>query len=148
MTIYFYTPGEAWGFLSNFSAHGASVDGDYHPTVEHYFQSAKFITTDPAHARMIRRVASPKDAARLGRDRSHPLRPDWEAVKEEIMLRGLRAKFTAHASLREQLLATGDEPLVEASPGDFYWGAGQDGSGRNRLGHLLETVREELRAPK
>lgn len=78
MTIHFYTPGDPWGFLSNFSAHGVSIDGDYYPTVEHYFQAAKFLTTDPAHARAIRGVARPKDAARLGRDRGHPLRPDWK----------------------------------------------------------------------
>ena len=34
--------------------------------------------------------------------------------------------------------------LVEASPHDFFWGRGVDGSGFNHLGMLLMSVREEL----
>ena len=34
--------------------------------------------------------------------------------------------------------------LVEASPHDFFWGRGVDGSGFNHLGMLLMAVREEL----
>ena len=31
------------------------------------------------------------------------------------------------------------------APGDYYWGCGKDGSGKNRLGAILEQVREQLR---
>ncbi len=34
--------------------------------------------------------------------------------------------------------------IVEASPHDFFWGAGFDGSGANRLGRLLMRLRAEL----
>ncbi|KAL6756403.1 hypothetical protein V8C86DRAFT_79851 [Haematococcus lacustris] len=34
--------------------------------------------------------------------------------------------------------------LVEASPHDYFWGAGHTGQGRNVLGQLLELVRHEL----
>ncbi len=87
----------------------------------------------------------PKDAARMGRDRSHPLRRDWEDVKEGVMRRGVRLKFETHAALRAMLLDTGEEDLVEASPIDFYWGAGGDGSGKNRLGVILMELRASLR---
>ncbi|MEZ4303009.1 MAG: NADAR family protein [Polyangiaceae bacterium] len=146
MTIYFYLPREEWGFLSNFSPHGVELDGLYYPTVEHYFQAAKFAGTDPRHAESIRGAAKPRDAAQMGRDRGHPLRSDWETVKDDIMRRGLRCKFTTHPALREQLLATGDEDLVERSLTDYYWGAGQDGTGLNRLGTLLMELRAALRA--
>jgi N-glycosidase YbiA len=43
------------------------------------------------------------------------------------------------------LLATGDDLLVENAPGDYYWGCGKDGSGKNRLGTILMEVREILR---
>lgn len=146
MAIYFYLPSEEHGWLSNFSPHGVALDGAFWPTVEHFFQAAKFTLTDPAHAALLARVQKPKEAARLGRDRRHPLRPDWEEVKEDVMRRGVRAKFEAHAEIRGRLLDTGDEELVEASPIDFYWGAGQDGSGKNRLGHILMETRAALRA--
>jgi len=81
----------------------------------------------------------------MGRDRSHPLRSDWQQVKDEIMQHGLLHKFKTHADIREILLATGDELIVENSPIDYYWGCGKDGSGKNRLGKILMAVREILR---
>lgn len=144
MTIYFYVPRDEYGFMSNFSPHGVKLDGEYWPTVEHFFQAAKFTRTDPAHVRAILRAPRPNEAARLGRDRGHKLRPDWESVKEDVMRRAVRCKFETHPDLREKLLATGDEDLVEASPVDFYWGAGEDGSGKNRLGVILMEVRAAL----
>ena len=59
------------------------------------------------------------------------------------MLQALRKKFVQPA-LREILLGTAGRELVEASPGDSFWGSGRDGSGSNRLGHLLMRLREEL----
>jgi ribA/ribD-fused uncharacterized protein len=146
VAIYFYVPRDEWGWLSNFSPHGVELDGAWWPTVEHYFQAAKFTATDPAYAAAIGRVPKPRDAARMGRDRGHPLRPDWEAVKEDVMRRAVRCKIETHPELRERLLATGDEEIVEASPSDFDWGAGNDGTGQNRLGHILMETRAALRA--
>jgi len=145
VTIYFYVPRDEYGWMSNFSPHGVKLDGDFWPTVEHFFQAAKFTTTDPDHARAILRAPRAKEAARMGRDRGHRLRPDWESVKDGVMKRAVKCKFETHPDLREKLLATGDEELVEASPVDYYWGAGEDGSGKNRLGHILMAVRAEIR---
>jgi ribA/ribD-fused uncharacterized protein len=73
------------------------------------------------------------------------LRKDWEKVKEDIMRRGVLRKFETHGDIREILLSTEDEEIVENSPSDYYWGCGKDGSGKNRLGVILMEVREELR---
>lgn len=43
------------------------------------------------------------------------------------------------------LLATSAQ-LVEASPHDYFWGRGVDGSGANHLGALLMRLRDELAA--
>jgi N-glycosidase YbiA len=59
------------------------------------------------------------------------------------MLYALRLKFKTPAA-RDLLISTNDRPLVESSPYDYYWAAGQDGTGQNRLGHLLMQVRAEL----
>ncbi len=95
-------------------------------------------------ADLIRQVRSPKDAARLGRDRRRPLRPDWEMVKDEVMHRAVLQKFSSHPDIREILLATGDRQIVENSPIDYYWGCGADGTGLNRLGEILMAVRVQL----
>lgn len=143
MVIYFYSTTDDFGFFSNFSAHGFELDGKYWPTVEHYFQAQKFAGTK--YEGRIRRAATPKEAKRLGRNRRWPLREDWEQVKDEVMRRAVRRKFETHDDVREWLLLTADEELVESAPGDYYWGCGADGSGQNRLGAILMEVREEVR---
>jgi N-glycosidase YbiA len=119
------------------------LDGKWWPTSEHYFQAQKFAGTP--HEEEIRLTKKPNDAARKGRDRSRPLREDWEQVKDDVMRRAVLAKFRSHPDIREILLSTGDQLIVENAPGDFYWGCGADGSGKNRLGQILMEVREILR---
>ncbi|KAB8141138.1 NADAR family protein [Chloroflexia bacterium SDU3-3] len=143
MTIYFYSVREEYGCFSNFSAHAITLKGKRWPTTEHYFQAQKFPGTP--HEEEIRRTKAPKDAANMGRDRSRPLRRDWESVKDDIMRAAVRQKFTEHEDIRAVLLATGDEELVEQTSGDYYWGCGTDGTGKNMLGKILMEVRAELR---
>lgn len=143
MPVYFYSTRDEYGCFSNFSPHGFELDGAYWPTCEHYFQAQKFAGTP--HAEQIRQVKLPKDAAKMGRDRKRPLRPDWEQVKDDVMRRGVLRKFETHADIREVLLSTDTEEIVENSPIDYYWGSGADGSGQNRLGQILMEVRENLR---
>jgi ribA/ribD-fused uncharacterized protein len=64
------------------------------------------------------------------------------------MRTAVRRKFEAHADIRAVLLGTGDEDLVENAPGDYYWGCGADGSGRNMLSPHLMEVRAALRGPE
>jgi hypothetical protein len=143
MTIYFYGTRTQYGCFSNFSRHGFELDGVWWSTSEYYFQAQKFAGTP--HADQIREVKTPKEAARMGRDRSRPLRSDWERVKDDIMRKAVLRKFETHADIREVLLSTGDAPIVENAPGDYYWGCGADGSGKNMLGQILMEVREILR---
>ena len=146
MTIRFYSKTDAYAWLSNFSPHGFELDGRYWPTVEHYLLAAKFVGTDDAWAEMIRQAATPSAAKTMGRSKQHPLRPDWEAAKDDVMRTPVRAKFETHPDLRVQLLGTRDEELVENAPRDYYWGCGRDGSGKNMLGRILMEVREALRS--
>jgi hypothetical protein len=71
----------------------------------------------PEHAEKIRRALTPAKVKSLGRCRKVPIRPDWEEVKEEVMLTALRAKFHQNPELRERLLATGDAELIEPHRG-------------------------------
>jgi N-glycosidase YbiA len=144
MTIHFYVEREKpYGCFSNFSAHGFMLDELYWATSEHYFQAQKFVGTP--YLEKVRQTKTPKDAANMGRDRSLPLRADWEQVKDDVMRKAVLQKFRTHADIQEILLATGDEVLVENSPIDYYWGCGKDGSGKNKLGQILMEVREVLR---
>jgi ribA/ribD-fused uncharacterized protein len=146
MAIYFYSQREKFSEFSNFSPHGIHMDDLWWPTTEHYFQAQKF--GDVRYREEIRLAKTPMLAADLGRSRAKPLRADWEEVKDGIMARAVLEKFRTHKNLRELLLSTGDEEIVENAPSDFYWGCGRNGSGLNKLGRILEDVREQLRMEK
>ncbi len=141
--IAFYTTTGPYGCFSNFSHHGLELDNLWWPTSEHYFQAQKFVGTK--HAELVRLAPSPKAAARMGRDRSRPLRTDWEQVKDDVMRRAVLGKFEGRADIRAVLLDTGDEELIENSPIDPYWGCGADGLGLNMLGKILMETRTILR---
>lgn len=140
--IYFSGLRAEYGYLSNFWPAPITLNGVVWPTSEHYFQAQKFAGT--AHEEAIRQTPSPMIAARMGRSRARPLRPDWDYVKEQIMFEALRAKFGQHADLAALLRATGGALLIERSARDAYWADGGDGHGLNRLGALLMRVRDEL----
>lgn len=144
-TIRFYHAFGEHGFLSNFARFPIELDGRVWPSVEHFYQAHKF--DDPALQESIRATLTPRKAAKLGRSHPDRVRSDWSLVKDSVMERAVRAKFAQHPSLAALLLATGDVRLVEHTPLDRYWADGGDGSGLNRLGLLLENVRESLRRP-
>jgi N-glycosidase YbiA len=142
-TIKFYHLHKPYGNFSNFAAYAIELDGKIWPTSEHYFQAQKFVGT--THEETVRQAATPGEAATIGRDRSRPLRPDWEAVKDNVMRVALYAKFSQHPSLTQELLGTGNAMLIEHTKNDRYWGDGGDGTGLNRLGELLMETRARLR---
>jgi len=123
---------------------GPSQGIEVYPTSEHAFQAGK--TFDANERRRVREADIPSRAKGMGR--RVKLRPDWEQVKEEVMLVVLRAKFSDDG-LARLLLDTGERPLVEGNTwGDSEWGCVQRGGawvGENKLGKALEIVRAELR---
>lgn len=128
-------------FLSNFWQVSILMDGVKYPSVENAYQAAKCLY---AKDRNLFVNISPKDAKRLGRN--VPMRPDWDGVKDTIMLQLLHQKFQ-HSDLKKMLLNTGYAELQERNPWhDTYWGIDQNtGEGGNRLGKLLMTVRKYFR---
>ena len=138
--IQFYERGKPYYEFTNFAICSIQLKGKTWPTSEHYFQSQKHAGTPIEE--QIRRAETPRKAFELGR--SQASRPDWPTIKDSVMLEAVLAKFTQHAELRELLLATGDALLVEHTVNDSYWGDGGDGNGKNVLGRILMSVREQL----
>ncbi len=82
----------------------------------------------------------------------------WNKLAPEVMMNGLRAKFTQNSKLRKCLVSTKDYLIAECSPTDLTWGIGlplespeksdtTKWRGRNQLGRLLCDLRDELKAP-
>lgn len=143
MAIYFYKIGEEYGCFSNFAHYGFEAEGRWWKTSEHYFQAKKFEGT--VYEEQVRLSENPMEAAKMGRDRSLPLRSDWEEVKDEIMRQAVLMKFSQNADIREILLNTGEQELIENTTGDYYWGCGSSGEGKNMLGKILMEIRRRLK---
>lgn len=127
-------------FLSNFFPAPTEYDGIIYPTSEHAYQAAK--TLDPVLRYGILTCGSPGRAKSLGKH--FVLRPDWDEIKIEVMASILYDKFTRNLELRQALIETGDEELIEGNTwGDQFWGV--DGTGHNWLGKLLMKLRGHVR---
>jgi len=120
-----------------------TVDGIEYSSSENYYQSHK--TTDPNVCALIAGVP-PLESKRLGRKVA--LRNDWNEVKINIMKDSLFYKFSSDASLRDKLVGTGEIELIEDNTwNDKFWGV-SNGKGRNCLGKLLMSLRDELKGNK
>lgn len=144
MAIYFYKINDEYGCFSNFSHYGFELDGKWWMTSEHYFQAQKFCGTE--YEEIIRLLDNPMKAAEMGRNRSLPLREDWEQVKDDVMRKAVYAKFSQNNELKDILLKTGLEDIIENTSNDYYWGCGTNGSGSNMLGIILMEIRDKLKA--
>lgn len=125
-------------FLSNFypSQITMEIEGKSYtfPNVECAFQAHKC----PEKAREFVDM-EPLKAKRYGK--KVPLRSDWEEIKNDIMYKCLKVKFS-DPTLLEQLKAV-DEPISETNNWhDYYWGV-CNGKGKNVLGVLLERIKSE-----
>jgi len=127
-------------FLSNFYPVQIKMDGVVYPTLEHAYQASK--TLDKDECMMILYASTPGKAKRMSKELT--IRPDWATIKITIMEKLLRQKFFK-PELREMLLATGDQEIIEGNEwGDTFWGV-CNGIGRNILGKLLMSIREEIK---
>ncbi len=142
--INFYSRNPIYGFFSNFHRHSQVVTSEWgthrYPTNEHYYQAMKANNKD-AHD-WVASAPTPFQAMKAGRAlrKGKDLRNDWDDLKLDYMLTGLRAKFSDE-HLRTRILETGDAILHEDSPTDMFWGK----KGNDWLGRLLMQVRDELR---
>ena len=67
---------------------------------------------------------------------------DWEKVKLSVMFEVVFAKFSQNEELKQKLLATGNEELVEGNNwGDTFWGMVKTKLVKNHLGKILVKVR-------
>ncbi|OGB83524.1 hypothetical protein A3F66_02310 [candidate division TM6 bacterium RIFCSPHIGHO2_12_FULL_32_22] len=174
-TIYFYDTKDIYEFTNFYETNnpitlenyeGIPFDGDKSnttyqwKTAEQYFQAQKFVKTNPAIAQQIRDITAqpkksiPRQAFDIAQANKQSVRPDWNHINRDVMLKVVRAKFSqpglisrTNIPLQQLLLSTGNQILVEnAGQNDAFWGNGADGKGCNHLGQILMQVRSELQA--
>jgi len=141
-------------------------------TSEASFQAMKFFPHRMDLVDRIHNAANPMAAATIGRDRTLPLREDWDSpfirtnehpdfdnlvddgrgpskvinlVKDWAMFGVVLSKFDQNESCQLVLLSTGESPIIESTVHDPYWGWGSSKTGVNRLGKILMAVRKIIR---
>lgn len=143
MAIYFYKEFGPLGYLANYSNHGFYKDGIYYKTVEHFYQSKKFLNLNLQNK--VINAETPKEASNIGRDRNNKLRDNWINIKKDIMLDGVLEKFRQNKDILVRLLNTGNEEIIENTIDEYYWGCGKDKSGQNNFGKILVEARRILK---
>jgi len=120
-----------------------TIDGVIYNSVEHYFQLMKSKgTSDHEIVKMQMKNASPMECYSIGR--RYSMIKNWYSEKVDVMYKALFAKFTQNPELYELLLSTKKHYLVSIKVHDDYWGTGNDGKGKNKLGAILMSIRCEL----
>jgi len=164
--IFFYNKNQAFYELSNFFVSPFYVKGVLVHSVEQYYQASKFenaayrqlimvadtpgkvyclgkqhkpgynwtLTKNPQDTRTINRLIDEYKQVRI--------RPDWLAVRDQVMVSAIFAKFTQVPRCVNALQQTGTFAIREDTHRDLYWGDGH-GHGENKLGKLLVQVREQ-----
>lgn len=133
-------------WASNFYHSPLEWEGLRYSDVESAFQAAKTLDREARQPFTAHHLNYPGKAKQMGR--ALDLRPDWEQVKDDVMLEILRAKF--RDPRLASMLKEYQQPLVEwTSWHDNWWGVCLCGrpachGGRNRLGTLLMQLRLEL----
>lgn len=130
-------------FLSNFYLCDIEVyEDEIYPSTEHAYQALKFSSKNIRKLFMDKNL-SPGDAKKLGR--YYPMSENWDDYKLGVMYAVNIYKFTFHPQLKQSLIDTGDQELVEGNTwGDQYWGTCNN-VGKNHLGKILMRIREDIK---
>jgi ribA/ribD-fused uncharacterized protein len=127
-------------WLSNFYPVTVELYGEYYPSVENAYQAAK---SSDYNYREFCKLCTPGASKKQGR--LQDIRPDWNAVRMDIMEALLRQKFNQEP-FKQKLIDIGDQPIVEGNNwGDVFWGVSlKSGKGENNLGKLIMKIQSEL----
>ena len=98
-------------FLSNFSISVITYKDKTYQTAEHFFQAMKADNNEEHE--IIRNANTPGYAKQLGK--RCKLKPDWEIIKNSVMLTALELKFKKGSYLYDRLVETRPAVLYEGN---------------------------------
>lgn len=143
---------EPYGWLGNMSPYPVRWQGQTYRTTEALFQCLRF--TDQTIIEDIRSQKSPMGVKMVAKKHRDAMVLDPCSPQDlENMRLCLRLKLEQHPQLKTDLLATGDEVIIEDCSkrprgNSLFWGAasrGGDWNGKNWLGKLWMELRSSLR---
>ncbi|CAE7784604.1 ybiA [Symbiodinium sp. CCMP2456] len=133
-----FVDGEERDEFANFFPCSIEKDGIVYPSAEHFFQAHKTL-----EEKQRQRIASASFEEVYGLGQAATLRPDWEAVKLEVMLEAAERKYAQNPKLAKALLATKGEEMT-FTPSAGFWGVDAWGCGENWNGRIHAIVRAKM----
>ena len=139
--------------LSNFYPCEIRVFGVKHRSAEHAYQYSKAI--QGGKDTIANRILESDTAYHAKTEASYlPYNPNWGDQKEKVMQTVLQSKAKYCPEFREALINS-ENVIAEAVPGELFWSTGLNKEitlrvkkaswpGKNRMGKLLSTLREEI----
>jgi ribA/ribD-fused uncharacterized protein len=145
--------------LSNHHPSPMIVQGvEYSTNEQYYFHQKCKKFNDMELAAKVMKCQDPGKLKSIVRNIKNFDQKVWANCQKDIMKAGLQQKFQQNEHLKEFLIRTGDNTLIEASPRDTYWGSGISlwdnriwdtrkwtQHAKNTLGNLLMEVRRDLK---
>ena len=156
--IYFYSLKNDYSYMSNFyKTKFYDENGIEFNCSEQYFMFYKCKTFDAENKELLDNIlneTTPTKIKKYGRKVKNYNDIIWNEKRYDIMLNGLKLKFSQNEIIKNKLLLTKPKILYEASPKDKIWGIGfscnnatsvdKNEFGKNLLGKALMTVRDLL----
>lgn len=127
-------------FLSNFYPCQVEFESIIYPSSEHAYMAAK--TVDVSVRKTILNIETPGKVKQFGK--TIELRSNWNNLRLHFMDLIVKSKFS-NSDLMEMLDETKGYELIEGNTwGDKFWGQSPLGVGRNELGKLLMSIRDDI----
>lgn len=128
--------------LSTCSAHPILLEDVNWLTCEHYVQ-AKSLRADK-HAEKVVSMPTGEQAHKYGNAWYRANIPNYQTLAPVFMRRALFTKVQMYDEVRETLLNTGEQDIIEMSLYDHFWGIGRDQRGHNHLGKAWMDIRDKI----
>ena len=154
--ICFHNPDEVNGYLSNWYLSDFEMNGVKYSSMEQYMMYQKAVLfNDNEIAGQILEISDVGKIKALGRMVRNYNDTIWNGMRQILIYEGLLEKFRQNNTLKDRLLATGQDILAECAVQDKIWGIGlsmkdekrfnmDEWQGQNLLGFGLMRVRTRL----
>ncbi len=142
--------------LSNWHPSVFKVEGTEYTCMEQYLMRQKAnLFGDTETAQKIMKAETPRAMKDFGKNVKNFSDDTWKSKAEDIAIKGALEKFKQNPDLKQFLIGTETQTLVEAAKFDSFWGIGRSlydknimknrhTWGHNMLGKVLMTVRSRL----
>lgn len=154
--ICFHNPDEVNGYLSNWYLSDFEMNGVKYSSMEQYMMYQKAVLfNDNEIAEQILEISDVGKIKALGRMVRNYNDTIWNGMRQILIYEGLLEKFRQNNTLKDRLLATGQDILAECAVQDKIWGIGlsmkdekrfnmDEWQGQNLLGFGLMRARTRL----